>query len=273
MWLCVRSLLFTHNRNKKGGNDMRHYEFLGNVNMKICGGKAKGLFYLNSIGMNIPETLVIPNNISLKDYEKEIKAFVNKIVLTYGNVKFAVRSSAINEDGINCSWAGMYDTFLNVQADNVFDTIKSAIQYKQTERNNCYKNLIEDGGNTEKISVVLQRMIVPKVSGVCFTLNPVNKDSDETIIEVVEGLGEKLVSGQVTPQMYILDKQGTCLGYDPGECEKVLLTDDFLKKFRLEVSKIQKHIYEAADIEFAVDGEEIYFLQVRPITALYKKVG
>lgn len=252
---------------------MSHYEFLGNVNMEICGGKAKGLFYLNNIGMNIPETLVIPNNISLNDYEKEIRAFVNAIVLAYGNVKFAVRSSAINEDGANRSWAGMYDTFLNVEADNVFDTIKSAVQYKRTERNDCYKNLTEDESNTEKISVVLQRMIVPKVSGVCFTLNPVNKDSDETIIEVVEGLGEKLVSGRITPQMYILDKQGACLEYDPGECKEALLSNDFLKEFMVEVCKIQRNIYEAADIEFAVDGERIYFLQVRPITALYKKVG
>lgn len=252
---------------------MSYYEFLGNVNMENYGGKAKGLFYLNNIGMNIPETLVIPNNISLDDYEKEIKAFVNKIVLAHGNVEFAVRSSAINEDGINRSWAGMYDTFLNIQADNVFDTIRSAIHYKQTKRNNCYKSLSEDESNTEKIAIVLQRMIVPKVSGVCFTLNPVNKDSDETIIEVVEGLGEKLVSGQITPQMYILDKQGTCLRYEAGECENALLTNEFLKKFSLEVSKIQRSIYKAADIEFAVDEEKIYFLQVRPITALYKKAG
>lgn len=252
---------------------MSNYEFLGNVDMKICGGKAKGLFYLNDIGMNIPETLVIPNNILLDDYKKHIKEFVDKIVLAYGEVSFAVRSSAINEDGINRSWAGMYDTFLNVQADNVFDTIKSAMQYKRTERNNCYKNLSKDENDIEKISIVLQRMVVPKVSGVCFTLNPVNKDSNETVIEVVEGLGEKLVSGQITPQMYILDEQGCCLKYDSGECREFLLTSEFLKKFRIEISKIQKYIYQIADIEFAIDGEKIYFLQVRPITALCKKAG
>lgn len=252
---------------------MSNYEFLGNVDMEICGGKAKGLFYLNSIGMNIPETLVIPNNILIDNYEKQIKRFVDKMVLTYGDVKFAVRSSAINEDGKNRSWAGMYDTFLNVQADKVFDTIKSAIQYKRTERYDCYKNLSKDENVIEKISVVLQRMIVARVSGVCFTLNPVNKDSNETVIEVVEGLGEKLVSGQITPQMYILDEQGSCLEYDSGECEEFLLSYDFLKKFRYEISKIEKYIYKIADIEFAIDGEKIYFLQVRPVTALCKKVG
>ncbi len=252
---------------------MSNYEFLGNVNMEICGGKAKGLYYLSNIGMNIPETLVIPNNILVDEYEKQIKEFVNRIVLTYGNVKFAVRSSAANEDGINRSWAGMYDTILDVQADKVFDTVKNSVQYKKTERNDCYKNLSKDENNIEKISIVLQRMIVPKVSGVCFTLNPVNKESNETVIEVVEGLGEKLVSGQITPQMYILDEQGSCLEYDSGECKEFLLSYEFLKKLRYEVGRIQKYIYKIADIEFAIDEEKIYFLQVRPITALYKKVG
>ena len=252
---------------------MGNYEFLGNVDMKICGGKAKGLFYLSNIGMNIPETLVIPNNILLDNYEKQIKEFVDRIVLAYGEVKFAVRSSALNEDGIDRSWAGMYDTFLNVQADNVFGTIKSAMQYRRTERNNCYKNLGKDENDIERISIVLQRMVVPKISGVCFTLNPVNKDSNETVIEVVEGLGEKLVSGQITPQMYIVDEQGLCLKYDSGECKEFLLTNEFLKEFRIEISKIQKYIYQIADIEFAVDEEKIYFLQVRPITALCKKAG
>lgn len=252
---------------------MTRYKFLGEVNLEICGGKARGLFYLNRIGMNIPETLIIPNNILIDNYENEILEFVNKLILFYGDVKFAVRSSAINEDGINKSWAGMYDTFLNIPANDVLATIKSAVNYKKTNRNNCYKEMIKDERDTEKISLVLQRMIVPKVSGVCFTFNPINKDGEETVIEVVEGLGEKLVSGQITPQMYILNKQGTCLQYDQGECRENLLSFDFLEEFRIEVSKIQRYICEAADIEFAFDGKKIYFLQVRPITAMFKKAG
>lgn len=255
---------------------MEKYKILGEkYNLDMCGGKAKGLYYLNKIRMNIPETLIVPMEVCVDDYKKEIEDFIKLICETYGsNTKFVVRSSAINEDGEGRSWAGMYDTYLDVSAENVMSTIKNAICYTKTERNLCYGNLTMDKYDFDRISVVLQRMIMPVVSGVCFTQNPVAVNRDEIVIEVVEGLGEKLVSGQITPQMYILDNRGKCLKYDSGEYESgELLSETFLQIFNDNINIIKKKIYLDADVEFAYDGEKLYFLQIRPITAKYKKVG
>lgn len=255
---------------------MERYKILGEKNnLDMCGGKAKGLYYLNKICMNIPETLIVPMNVCVDDYEKEIEDFVKSTCEIYGShTKFVVRSSAMNEDGEGRSWAGMYDTYLDVSAETVLSTIKDAAYYTKTERNLCYRNLTKDENEFDRISVVLQRMIMPVVSGVCFTKNPVAVNRDEIVIEVVEGLGEKLVSGQITPQMYILDNGGKCLKYDSGEYEsKELLTEKFLKSFNENINIIKKKIYLDADVEFAYDGKKLYFLQVRPITAMYKKVG
>lgn len=255
---------------------MEKYKVLGEkYNLNMYGGKAKGLYYLDRIHMNIPETLIVPMDISIDDYKNEIENFLKAVCSIYGNdTKFVVRSSALNEDGEGKSWAGMYDTYLDISADKVFFTVKNAADYTKTERNQCYKKLASDEKNFDRISIVLQRMIMPEISGVCFTKNPVAVNSEEIVVEVVEGLGEKLVSGQITPQMYILDGKGNCLKYDCGEYEsRELLTEKFLKYFNENINKIKGEICQDADIEFAYDGETLYFLQVRPITAVYKRVG
>lgn len=249
------------------------YSILGAGNIECaCGGKAYGLHLLNSVGLQIPETLIIPYKLHISDYKYKIQEFIDSVVAKYGKAKFAIRSSASNEDGSDNSWAGMYDTKLSVAPENVFETILQMYYYSSTARKEAYSVFANSTSKTE-MSLVVQRMIESTVSGVCFTTNPINGNYTEIIIEAVEGLGDKLVSGLVTPQMYIVSESGNCILFDNGDYIGVnLLSDCTLYNFARQIIYIKNVLYQEADIEFALHDGQIFFLQIRPITKTYKAV-
>lgn len=234
------------------------------------GGKAFGLFLLNSVGLPIPETLIIPYDLNdVTPYQDKIEDFVNQIINKNANAKFAIRSSASNEDGVDNSWAGIYDTKLSVEPVDVFETILKMFHYVDTNRKDAYSTFAKNTSDTN-MSLVVQRMVNPNVSGVCFTINPITGNNKETVIEVVSGLGEKLVGGLVTPQMYIISDSGECTQYEAGDySEQKLLSDYIIKEFIEKVLYIKRTLYQKADIEFAFYDNQIFFLQIRPVTKVY----
>ena len=110
--------------------------------------------------------------------------------------EYSVRSSANNEDGKVKSFAGQYETFLNVKKEELFDAIKK-----------CWLSILEDNVisymgeqvNIYSINVIIQKMINPELAGVAFSVDPTSRSKNYSIIEMCEGVGEKLVSGQTTP--------------------------------------------------------------------------
>ena len=123
-------------------------------------------------------------------------------------IKVCVRSSAVAEDLGTASFAGQYDTILNVWGeDGLISALKScwasafnpqAIQYR-----------LKQGVNDQGFAVVVQQMIDASSAGVAFTVNPVTGSNQEVVINASFGLGESVVSGQVTPDQYIITKGGT----------------------------------------------------------------
>ena len=107
----------------KGGKMMKYCILNSENNANSCGGKAYGLFLLNSVGLQIPETLIVPKGIRLPDYKQKIRDFLNGINSEYNDVSFAVRSSASNEDGVKNSWAGIYETKLSIPISEVYESI------------------------------------------------------------------------------------------------------------------------------------------------------
>src|SRR3989339_200161 len=138
-----------------------------------------------------------------KDLEKEILTAFDKL-----EAKFvAVRSSATAEDSAIASWAGELETYLNIERKNVTAAVRTCWSSLFTPRAIFYrheKNLID---HYVSVAVVIQKMIQSEISGIAFTVHPVTEDYDQMIIEAGYGLGEAIVSGQITPDSYVIHKR------------------------------------------------------------------
>jgi pyruvate,water dikinase len=118
----------------------------------------------------------------------------------------AVRSSATAEDSSSAAWAGQLDTFLNTTEDTLLQNVQKCWASLFTPRAIFYR--FEKGMHGQKISVavVVQKMIQSEVSGIAFSVHPVTEDYNQMIIEAGFGLGEAIVSGQVTPDSFVVEK-------------------------------------------------------------------
>ncbi|MGB4394887.1 MAG: phosphoenolpyruvate synthase [Tepidanaerobacteraceae bacterium] len=181
---------------------------------------------------------------------------------------YAVRSSATAEDLPGASFAGQQDTFLNVIGiKNICRAIVKCCASLFNERAVAYR--IKNGFPHDKvtIAVVVQKMVLPEVSGVMFTADPMTSDRYTTVIEAVRGLGEDLVSGRKTPFEWKL-REGKLQKTSEGEGEMPLE-----EKQLLELAEIGKRIEKAfgceQDIEWCYNKDGFYMVQARPITTLY----
>lgn len=185
-----------------------------------------------------------------------------------GPVHLAVRSSAVGEDGAFSSFAGMHDTQLGVTRDDVPSAVRRcwaslwsarAVGYRQM------RNLPLDGG---AMAVVVQSLVPATAAAVVFTRHPVTGRPDQLLVNAVRGLGEALVSGEVTPDMYVLDKEA--VGIHDREIADVAagpaLTDLQLRELVDLSLHIEDRFGRPVDIEAAHDGGRWYLLQARPIT-------
>ena len=174
---------------------------------------------------------------------------------------FAVRSSALAEDGAACSMAGQLETFLDVRPDDVPEMVKAcwAAQFRPAVRAYAAKHgLAVDG----RMGVIVQRQIHPRFAGVVFTLDPVTASADQFVVEWVAGLGEALVSGAVTPQRIRVSRRRPVV---PAGLEPDLAAA--LARVVEHAAVVERDVGGPVDIEWCVDGTQLLLLQARPITA------
>ncbi len=175
----------------------------------------------------------------------------------------AVRSSASDEDGVTFSFAGQYETVLNVtDFDGLLDAIRHCWASLDTARVESYRQRFRLGESCPAMAVLVQRMVPATLSGVAFTMDPVSGRQDVVVIEVVRGGGEALVSGQVTPRRYVISKVDTTA--DVGG-----VMDGCLSSVVEMVQRIETWAGSPQDVEWAwVEREEplLYVLQARPVT-------
>lgn len=223
----------------------------------------------------------------------ELAKEILRAYVRLGEPSVAVRSSATAEDLPGASFAGQQRTFLNVKGEaNVIEAIRQAwaslfearaIFYRQTKGYDHLK---------VGLAVPVQKMVQADVSGVLFSVNPVNNDKRTVVIEAVWGLGENIVQGAVTPDHYEVDKTSLeiirkdCVRQTIEMVRKDGLTKDFAvpasrqdapkltDKQILEVAKLgiklQQHYFFPQDSEWAMDNGKIYLVQTRPITTLHE---
>ncbi|MBI2426313.1 MAG: hypothetical protein HYV34_00540 [Candidatus Kerfeldbacteria bacterium] len=169
-----------------------------------------------------------------KDLEKELLAEFTRLKSPY----VAVRSSATAEDSDVASWAGELDTFLYVTKDKLLDAVKECWMSLFTPRAIVYrfeKNLHDADVH---VAVVVQKMVNSEIAGVCFTVHPVTKDPNQMVIEAAYGLGEALVSGMVTPDTYVVDKEDDLLlDVNIGEQQQMILQNTKAKGVQKTITK------------------------------------
>lgn len=231
----------------------------------LVGGKAAWLGELLRAGLVVPKGFVVPANakfpLNESDQEEILQHFKNKNLSVV-----AVRSSAVCEDGTKKSFAGQFDTYLNINRDNLIDKILAVHTSADAVRNSSYAN----SDNNSGIAVVIQEMVPSDISGVMFSANPLNNSVEEIVIEATKGLGERLVSGLVTPELYIINKQNAKVLTHEHGAESLSLNNSFIDTLVKNAVKIEKLAGCPMDIEWAIANNTVYILQARPITTLTK---
>lgn len=205
----------------------------------------------------------------------------------------AVRSSATTEDLADASFAGQQESYLNVKGNrDLIDKVKKVFASLFTARAVYYRK--KKGFSKEKFSLaaVVQKMIDSDKSGVMFSTNPI-KNNNNIIIESVFGLGEGIVSGRIKPDTYeisrelkiinkkISDKKIALTRNSQGNTEEIMLTEEISKRQVLDDGqikslanygiKIEEHYEKSQDIEFAIENNEIFIVQSRPVTTKAKE--
>lgn len=204
---------------------------------------------------------------------------------------FAVRSSGVSEDGATNSFAGLYETFLNLSD---FDAVREAVEACYGclwhPRAIHYRTIKGLDHTQEKMAVVVMQTVESHTAGVAFSMNPVTGSMDEVLINASFGLGESVVSGIVTPDNYIAGKDGTItekqvseklrqvVRVDGGTEEQDVpaniantpaLSDEQIAEVATTTAEVERQYGLPVDIEFAFDeGGRFYLLQARPITTI-----
>ena len=202
----------------------------------------------------------------------------------------AVRSSATAEDLATASFAGQQDSFVNIKGKTeLMEHIKKCFASLYTARATYYRNKKKFKHEDVGLAVVIQKMVDSTKSGVIFSKDP-SKQNDNILMEAVWGLGEGIVSGTITPDTYIISKELEILNKRIAE-KKIAITRNSsgkkeVVKLREEKSKhqvlkdneiiklteialnLEEHYQKPQDIEFAIENDEIFIVQTRPITTL-----
>jgi phosphoenolpyruvate synthase/pyruvate phosphate dikinase len=222
-----------------------------------------------------------------EDIATEIQKLFAKLDAEY----VAVRSSATAEDSASAAWAGQLDSFLNTTDDTLLTNVQRCWASLFTPRAIFYR--FEKELHTQKISVavVVQKMVQSEVSGIAFSVHPVTEDYNQLIIEAGFGLGEAIVSGSVTPDSYVVEKEPRRIidknvtyqsralwraenggnewrALSETEGTKPALSDEQALELSEIILRIERHYGFPCDIEWAYEAGTFFITQSRPITTL-----
>ena len=314
---------------------IRNFTKLGKADVGIAGGKGASLGEMTAMGISVPSGFVILSaafekfleetdlNVEIdsilesvnhreihtvenaserikalilgaempKDIAYEIKEFFRKLSSKY----VAVRSSATAEDSSIAAWAGQLESYLNTTEEKLPENIKKCWASLFTPRAIFYR--FEKDLHKHKISVavVVQKMVKSEKSGISFSVHPITQDKNQLIIEAGFGLGEAIVSGQITPDSYVVEKQprriidknvrtqsrGLYRAENGGnkwcdiareQGEKQVLSDKEILELSGMILQIENHYGFPCDVEWTFEKGNFYIVQSRPITTLSSQI-
>lgn len=264
-----------------------------------AGGKARTLALLLQADFPVPPGFIItaeafePAMQGNEDPEswvfpESLRQEIETAYATYVAPPVVVRSSCSLEDMKSASYAGLYESVLPVTSDNLLDSIKRCWLSVYKDHARAYQRKFSKPDEAPAMSIIVQELVDADAAGVVFSQNPISGSEDEIVINASFGLGEAVVSGLVTPDLFILAKQDTTvLTRELGEkeCKTVLdgdgthlveTTAEQKSSFSLTVGQLQELksitlaietlLGCAVDLEFAYRQGTLYIVQARPIT-------
>lgn len=242
----------------------------------------------------------VRNLITGSEFPRDI---ANEVITAYfkldeGLVKHAhvaVRSSATAEDLPGASFAGQQETFLNVYGEaNLIEKVKEAWASLFTSRAIFYRATNKFDHFKIAIAIPVQRMIESEASGIMFTIDPVTNDKGVIVIEAINGLGEMIVQGSVTPDHYEVDKASLVIrsktvrlqekkmikkghgnaivSVTKKDGAKQKISDAHIIELAGIAKKLEHHYFFPQDSEWAIVKNKIYIVQTRPVTTIGKQV-
>ena len=176
----------------------------------------------------------------------------------------AVRSSAIGEDGAESSFAGQHETILSVSGiEAVTDAVLECWRSVANERATAYRTARGIDGPA-RIAVLVQQMVPSDVSAIAFGIDPVTHDRTVVVIDAATGLGDRIASGEVTPDHYVVRRTDLSFVEHVGGA----LSDDEAREVARLVIELEQHNEGAVDVECAFADGDLFLLQCRPVTAM-----
>lgn len=306
---------------------IKAFQDISNNDVKIAGGKGASLGEMTQSKIPVPPGFVILSNAfdkfleannleadidailhsvdhikihTVENASEKIRALIlsaeipekiaNEILQFFQELKadfVAVRSSATAEDSSFAAWAGQLESYLNTTKKDLLENVKKcwaslflprAIIYRFDK--NLHKHPIS-------VAVVVQKMIQSEVAGISFSVHPITQDKNQILIEAGIGLGEAVVSGQITPDSYVIEKKnwkitdkniakqnkalkksGEKNVWKTIDSDKQKLTDSQIIELAKLTLQIEKHYNFPVDIEWALENGRFYIVQSRPITTI-----
>jgi len=234
---------------------------------RTIGSKAEKLRFLIDRGFRTPTTLVCTWDAHARGPESASRLMeaVKSELLSKIDVsrRYAVRSSANVEDRIEHSFAGQFKTVLDVQgADGIAEAVGEVWASAHSPGVAAYLNRMGRDPQDLKMAVLIQEMVPPVISGVSFSRNPVT-GVEEIVVEAVEGSGETLVQEGITPARWI-HRWGTWI----QQPEDGPIPTELIEKVVSQTRSIAAAYGSPVDLEWVYDGQEVFWVQLREITAL-----
>jgi phosphohistidine swiveling domain-containing protein len=233
------------------------------------GSKAMNLWRLRKHGFRVPNTYVLTweayqrHQTNPEETLEEIKFELEHIL--HPDLTYAVRSSADIEDSPDHSYAGQFTSVLDVQGvEQAVKAVEEVWRETRTERVRSYTGKAQNDPENIRMAVIIQEMVHPLISGVSFSINPITA-LDETTVEAVQGRGELLVQEGVTPLRWVM-KWGKWI--EQPEPNKVPLK--LIQQVVDQTRKISRTFKREVDLEWVFDGNDLYWVQMRDITAVAK---
>jgi phosphohistidine swiveling domain-containing protein len=228
------------------------------------GGKAANLGELLAAGVHVPDGVVLTAGAAGMTADDR-RSLLRAAVEVLGRGSFVVRSSGISEDGAERSFAGMYESVLDVSADELAAATDRVLASAGAARVVEYERASDNG-----IAVIIQRMVRPAAAGVVLTADPINGDRRSCVVTAVRGTGDRLVSGSAIGDEWVVREDAVAARRRPESAID--------RRQAVRVASEARRIADARgtpqDIEWAIDADgTLWILQARPMTALLPDVS
>jgi rifampicin phosphotransferase len=205
------------------------------------------------------------------DVQAAVMAAYRRLCGDDEDLPVAVRSSGLGEDGSQASYAGQFETVLNVCGETaLFESIKRCWSSLWSSAGLVYRSRVGQTTNSVQLAVIVQRMLAPRCAGVAFTVDPMS-GKQEILIEAVDGPADRLVSGEVDPFQYRLETQNCEIleVHSPHKGDLPLSVEEARQVARTAIA-LAHYFGGPQDVEWVYEGDKLYILQSRPVTAAHR---